>query len=103
MHKTGRHMSTLIARANGTEETLIDKPFDFNDQRVYAVGGAAGEVVVGPGDKLTTTCTYENDSSKLITFGESTGSEMCYNFVVAWPAGSLATGGLLSGPNRCQR
>jgi hypothetical protein len=29
---------------------------------------------------------------------------MCYNFVVAWPAGSLGTGGgLLPGPNRCMR
>jgi Copper type II ascorbate-dependent monooxygenase, C-terminal domain len=68
------------------------------------VGGAAGEIVVGPGDRLTTTCTYENDTSRIITFGQGTAQEMCYNFVVAWPAGSLNTGGnLLDGPNRCMQ
>ncbi len=104
MHKLGRHMKTLITRANGTVEPLIDRPFDFNDQQIYPVGGAAGEVLVGPGDKLTTTCTFSNESTRLVTFGESTNQEMCYNFVVAWPAGSLATGGLvIQGPNRCQR
>lgn len=104
MHKLGRHMKTIITRLDGSEETLNNRAFDFNDQQIYPVGGRAGEVVVGPGDKLTTTCTYENETSRFVPFGQSTSQEMCYNFVVAWPAGSLATGGTaINGPNRCQR
>ncbi|MDB4987015.1 MAG: hypothetical protein JWN04_2193 [Myxococcaceae bacterium] len=102
MHKTGTHMKTAITRADGGVETLTDRPFDFNDQQIYPVGGAAGEIIVGPGDRLDTTCTYNNDTQSLITFGSLTSQEMCYNFVVAWPAGSLDTGGgLVKGPNRC--
>ncbi|MET0282918.1 MAG: hypothetical protein ABW352_00550 [Polyangiales bacterium] len=104
MHKLGRHMKTIITRKDGTLETLNDRPFDFNDQQIYPVGGAAREVVVGPGDMLTTTCTFQNEGTNFVRFGESTNMEMCYNFVVAWPAGSLDTGGtLLEGPNRCQK
>lgn len=102
MHRTGRHMKTTIARANGTTEMLTDRPFDFNDQQIYPVGGAAGEVIVGPGDRLDTVCDFDNDTGKLVTFGSLTSQEMCYNFVVAWPAGALDTGGgLVQGPNRC--
>lgn len=104
MHKTGRHMKTEIVRASGVHEILTDRAFDFADQQIYPVGGAAGEVLVGPGDVLNTTCTYENDTGKLVTFGSLTSQEMCYNFVVAWPIGALETGGgIVTGPNRCQQ
>ncbi|MEY4515295.1 MAG: hypothetical protein RLZZ450_7417 [Pseudomonadota bacterium] len=104
MHRTGVHMKTEITRAGGAKEILTDRPFDFNDQQIYPVGGAAGEVIVGPGDSLSTVCDFNNDTGKLITFGSKTSQEMCYNFVVAWPAGALATGGgLLQGPNRCMQ
>ncbi|MDB4973303.1 MAG: hypothetical protein JWN48_1644 [Myxococcaceae bacterium] len=104
MHRTGKHMTTSITRADGGVEMLTDRPFDFNDQQIYPVGGAAGEVIVGPGDKLDTVCTYENDTKSLITFGSLTSQEMCYDFVVAWPAGALGTGGgIVDGPNRCMR
>jgi hypothetical protein len=104
MHKIGKHMRTDITRADGSVEVLTDRPFDFNDQQVYPVGGAAGEVIVGPGDKLKTTCTFKNDTDKLVTYGSLTSQEMCYNFVVAWPAGALDTGGsLVEGANRCMQ
>jgi len=104
MHRTGVHMKTEITRASGAKEILTDRPFDFNDQQIYPVGGAAGEVIVEPGDSLTTVCNYNNDTNSIITFGSKTSQEMCYNFVVAWPAGALGSGGgLLPGPNRCMR
>lgn len=104
MHKTGTHMKTEIVRANGMHEMLTDRPFSFADQQIYQVGGAAAEVLVGPGDVLNTTCAYENDTGKLVTFGSLTSQEMCYNFVVAWPLGALDTGGgIVQGPNRCQQ
>ncbi len=61
-------------------------------------------VVVGPGDTLKTTCSFNNDSGGLVTFGNGTSDEMCYNFVVAYPVGALATGGsFLGGENKCMR
>jgi hypothetical protein len=81
MHLQGRHMTTVINRAGGGTETLIDKPFDFQTQVSYST-----PAVVHKGDTLTTTCTYATPTP----FGESTNQEMCYNFVLAYPAGALA-------------
>jgi hypothetical protein len=81
MHLQGRHMKTVINRASGGTETLIDVPFDFNTQVSYPT-----PAVINPGDTLTTTCTF----AKPTPFGTGTNEEMCYNFVVAYPAGGLA-------------
>jgi hypothetical protein len=81
MHLQGRHMKTVINRAGGGSEVLIDVPFDFNTQVSYET-----PAVVNPGDTLTTTCTYAQPTP----FGQGTNEEMCYNFVIAYPAGQLA-------------
>jgi len=86
MHLQGRHMTTVINRANGTKETLIDKPFDFQTQIGYQT-----PTTIMPGDTLTTTCTYGGQA----IYGEGTKQEMCYNFVLAYPNGGLSSGSLL--------
>ena len=80
MHLQGRHMKTVINRANGGTETLLDVPFDFATQVSYDT-----PAVINPGDTLTTTCTFATPTP----FGQKTNEEMCYNFVVAYPAGGL--------------
>jgi hypothetical protein len=87
-HLTADHMKTTITRKNGNVEVLHDAPFDFNFQRSYAP--PAGEVVLRPGDTISTDCHYRNPTAVPIHFGEKTQDEMCYNFVVAWPAKALA-------------
>jgi len=82
MHLQGRHMKTVINRANGTKDMLIDKPFDFNTQVGYLT-----PAIVMPGDTLTTTCTFGG----LAIYGEGTNQEMCYNFVLAYPNGALSS------------
>lgn len=81
MHLQGRHMKTVINRAGGGTEVLLDQAFDFNTQISYNT-----PAVVHVGDTLTTTCTYATPTA----FGEGTNDEMCYNFVLAYPAGALA-------------
>ena len=81
MHLQGRHMKTVINRKAGGTEVLHDAPFDFNTQISYDT-----PAVIQPGDTLTTTCTF----AKPTPFGQKTNEEMCYNFVVAYPAGQLA-------------
>jgi hypothetical protein len=39
-------------------------------------------LVLGAGDNVITTCTYNNDTNNAVTFGENTGDEMCFNFAL---------------------
>lgn len=87
MHKLGRHMTTVINRSGGGTEMLVDEPFNFNTQISYDT-----PATLMPGDTLTTTCTFQNDTSSLVLYGTHTDDEMCFNFVTAWPAGALAGG-----------
>jgi Copper type II ascorbate-dependent monooxygenase, C-terminal domain len=101
MHINGRYMKTTVQHANGGTSTITDKPFSFDDQQIYPIKTPTGEIVVRSGDVITTTCTY--DGLLPFVFGPNTDMEMCYNFVVAWPAGSLSNGlpGLVGGQNTC--
>jgi hypothetical protein len=87
MHRIGTHMKTVIQRAGGGTEVLHDKPFNFNTQIAYDT-----PAILNPGDRLTTTCTYRNDSASPVRYGINTSNEMCFNFVTAWPAGLLQHG-----------
>jgi hypothetical protein len=108
MHKLGRHATMTIMRANGATEKLHDGVFEFENQAIYTKN-----VVLNPGDKVTTRCDYMNDTSGVVTLGEKTSNEMCYMFTLAYPVGSMATGGdylnpltgqpVVQGPNRCMR
>ena len=101
MHLLGTHMKTTINRSDGSTEVLHDAPFRFEDQVSYPT-----PTEIRPGDSLTTTCTFNNSTGRLVTFGPDTENEMCYNFVLAYPAGSFDTGGALggnAGDNFCLR
>ena len=47
-------------------------------------------MLVMPGDRLVTRCRYDNPSNSTVFFGPRTEDEMCFDFVVAWPAGALS-------------
>ncbi|HKU38834.1 MAG TPA: hypothetical protein VJR89_11825, partial [Polyangiales bacterium] len=98
MHVAGTHMKVEIIRANGMTEILHDKPFDFNYQVAYDYQDR--ELMIMPGDRIKTSCTY----SKPVSFGEGTGDEMCYFFTLHYPANALTSAGLgqfIHGPNTC--
>ena len=101
MHTHGVSFRTEVIRGGGSgvPEMLVDIPhWDFNSQ----TGAPApdGLMVVNPGDVIRTTCTYDNPTDSVITFGERTEDEMCFNFVLAWPAGALVNAGG-AGSYRC--
>ena len=103
MHKTGHHAKMVIKRKSGAEEIYHDAPFSFESQVNY-VKMAKLEV----GDKITSSCTFKNDTSMIKTFQEGTNDEMCYLFTLAYPIGAMDTGSDLlgvglPGPNRCMR
>jgi len=93
MHNLGASLKTEVLR--GGSEDDIDmmvnvESWDFNSQTGYAT-----PMVINPGDVIRTTCTYSNPTDTMVYFGDRTEDEMCFNFITAYPAGSLrnATGG----------
>jgi hypothetical protein len=110
MHWAGVDMKINIERKDPyddqpKQECLLGTPrYDFNWQRAYAYKGAYEELpTIGPGDRVTFTCTYNNSMSNPyvrkalaekrlsapvpIELGESTLEEMCLGaFVVLRPA-----------------
>jgi len=93
MHKLGRAMKADITRASGAVENFFDVPnYSFDYQISYE---ANPPVILHNGDKITTTCTFQNTTSIGVGFGPRTEDEMCYNFVIAWPANALSSFGLM--------
>jgi hypothetical protein len=88
MHTLGNHMKMEHHPKSGAKTVMLDKPFSFDDQRAYPT-----PMRVAAGDVITTTCKYDG----LATFGTDSESEMCYNYVLAYPAGALSFGASLTG------
>jgi hypothetical protein len=84
MHKSGRHMSSIVHRTSGEQEVLHDADFSFSHQVTHDT-----PMLLRSGDSITTTCTYENTTDQPVGFGLGSDKEMCYNFVYAWPAHAL--------------
>jgi hypothetical protein len=93
-HKYATHMKFSVKHKDGTVQVMHDMPFQFGEQGSYALDP---EVIVNTGDVITTTCTFTNKTNKNITFGESTESEMCFNFAVYYPKGAFSCGGFGGG------
>jgi hypothetical protein len=89
MHTLGTSFETVILRGGTTPEMLVRvDPWDFDSQTSYAHDP---EVLIRPGDAVRTTCTYANPGSTLVTFGEETEDEMCFNFMMVYPIDILGT------------
>ena len=89
MHLTGVHTKLELLRVDGSIEVLHDKPFAFENQTTYFLDPP---VVVNAGDRLRTSCTYRNEGSTPVNYGEGSEEEMCYLYTTAYPAGSLHNG-----------
>lgn len=87
MHKLGVNGKLELTR-NGQTTVLHDKPFAFTDQQVWPLD----DVQIQNGDVLTTTCSYQNDTGRTVTFGNNSDDEMCFNFVLYYPMGDLRCG-----------
>lgn len=92
MHQTGVYAKAIVHRANGTDEAVVDQPFAFADQKAVEMSDKPGqELLINKGDTITTTCSFQNNTQRTITFGEDTANEMCFFFTLAWPAGELVS------------
>lgn len=98
MHTKGVHSKGVINRAGGEQVTFLDEPFEFREQRLYRMpkDGSAPDLLLDPGDTISTTCDWVNDTDQTLVYGQSTTDEMCFLTVWAWPAGSISNGSSLA-------
>jgi hypothetical protein len=95
-YMAGHHMHTLgdsarlwIDREGGNETCLLsDSDWDFNWHRLYTF---SEPVVAHPGDALNIECTWTNNTTEDVTWGEGTEDEMCLGFLLmtAAPADNI--------------
>lgn len=106
MHLTGKHAKVEIMRAEGKVELLHDQGFDFQNQATYHFDPP---VVLHQGDRVRTTCTFENQGQMALAWGEGSQEKMCYLYTNVYPADALRNGRngctadlcLPGGVNRC--
>jgi hypothetical protein len=93
-HKLAHGMKFSVQKASGETISMYDGTFDFNEQQSYAL---TPMVQLVTGDKVTTTCIYDNTTNQAVRFGENTGNEMCFNFAAYYPMGALKCGFAFNG------
>jgi len=100
MHLLGVNMKSEVTRVDGSKETVFDHPFVFDHQVNYMLSPG---FVLEPGDKITSTCTFNNTTTANVAFGQSTTQEMCYQFTFAYPYDALNNGvfSLIGATNTC--
>ncbi len=81
IHEIGKAFSQQIERTDGTVKPVITlENWEFETQLFYSM-----PLTLMPGDKLHTTCTFENTSQDFVRSGERTEDEMCFNFMYVTP------------------
>jgi hypothetical protein len=101
MHQYGTHMKLAIQRVDGSKADVFDLPFSDKNQNFIET---PAELL--PGEKLLTTCTFMNTSNATLSYGGPFGAgsgEMCYGFVLHYPAHALDNGtrSILGASNSC--
>lgn len=79
MHTRGKKARLAIERQSGNEECVLSIPkWDFHWQMTYELEKPK---VFQPGDSLTISCTWDNDTPNELRWGEGTGDEMCLGLI----------------------
>lgn len=81
MHQLGRSMKAVAVLADGTEKTLYDGPFQFDEQLRYELD----PLPMHAGDRVRVECTYDNTTGATVGFGESSLDEMCFLGLTSYP------------------
>ena len=81
MHQLGSHLKAVLTGTGREPVTLYDGPYDFEEQRQFP----ANQLVLKKGDVVSIDCTYQNDTGKMVAFGESSLDEMCFLGMYRYP------------------
>ncbi len=81
MHETGSTFETVLRRADGTEESMLELTgWAFEAQYFYEMPFEVSE-----GDIVEVVCGYDNPYDRWVTAGQRTQDEMCFNFMYVTP------------------
>jgi hypothetical protein len=93
MHQHATKFASNIQAAGGNACLMNIPHWDFGWQGGYFL---QQPVELAVGDKITTTCTYDNDTASQIKFGEATTDEMCFGFLYVVAAAKPTFSGLVN-------
>jgi hypothetical protein len=82
MHMMGSHMKVWAESSTAGDVTLLDAPYDFDQQTVELL---PNEIPMQAGDALKVECTWNNTGSTTLQFGDSSDQEMCIAGVYRYP------------------
>jgi len=84
MHRIGQDIRVSLLGLDAGTTSLVDvKPWNFLAQRRYPL-----DVDAVAGDRIQTTCVWNNRSDSYVLPGLLTENEMCNAALIAWPAAS---------------
>ena len=83
MHQLGTHFKTTLT-VGGVDQVLHDEVYDFEHQAVKEFN----PISLSAGDKITTECTWNNTTTSVVGYGESSTTEMCYSILYRYPRGT---------------
>ena len=84
MHRIGQEVSVNLLGPESETTPLVDvKPWNFLAQRRYPL-----DVDAVAGDRIQTTCVWNNMSDSYVLPGLLTENEMCNAGLIAWPSAS---------------
>jgi len=79
MHKLGAKFKVRM-NSGGKNTCLVDIPrWDYNWQENYFF---KQPIKVKAGDSFDMTCTFNNTTNQVVTWGDRTNDEMCLNFYI---------------------
>lgn len=80
MHQFGTHFKTTL-NIGGQPQVLHDEDYEFEHQPVISFE----PIALSAGDSVTTDCTYQNNTTSPVNWGESSNSEMCFSILYRYP------------------
>lgn len=81
MHTKGVEIRVDVTHGDGSKSCLIDIPkWNFQWQQLYFFSAHAG-IPLKPDDALNISCTWDNNTDGMVTWGENTADEMCLSFL----------------------
>jgi hypothetical protein len=83
MHQHATKQSFEVTQGTTVTKVLDNKAYSFEEQVNYPMP----VMTLNPGDRITTTCTFVNNTGVPLRFGDSSNEEMCFTGMYKYPAG----------------
>jgi hypothetical protein len=83
MHQFATHHKFVATPTGGAPQVLLDTDYQFAEQLNYPMS----DTFIPAGTRVDTTCTFVNNGTETVTFGDSSNQEMCFTGLYKYPAG----------------